>query len=43
MNCRRPASIAACDILAITISVEREAGLFVIGLFSWNVPMFDGR
>jgi len=25
---------------AVTISVEREAGLFVIGLFSWSMPMF---
>jgi hypothetical protein len=31
MNCRRPASIAACDILAVTISVERGAGL-VMGI-----------
>jgi hypothetical protein len=26
---------------AVTISVEREAGLFVIGLFSWCMPMGD--
>jgi hypothetical protein len=25
---------------AVTISVERKAGLFVIGLFSWSIPVF---
>jgi len=29
MNCRRPAPIAACDILAVTISVEQGAGLAI--------------